>query len=126
MIIDCHGHYTTVPAVVGSWRESQVAAVSNDPGFVGEKGTIDVSDDEIRESIADAQLKQQKARGIDLTLFSPRASWMGHHVGNIHTSKFWSQHQNELIRRVCDLFPDSFAPVCQLPQTPGEPIDEAV
>ncbi|MGD2042696.1 MAG: amidohydrolase family protein, partial [Acidimicrobiia bacterium] len=42
------------------------------------------------------------------------------------TSKFWSQHQNELIRRVCDLFPDSFAPVCQLPQTPGEPIDEAV
>ncbi len=126
MIIDCHGHYTTAPPAVAVWRDSQVAAVEADPTHVGEKGTIEVSDDEIRESIANAQLHQQMARGIDLTLFSPRASWMGHHVGNIATSKFWSQHQNELIRRVCDLFPDNFAPVCQLPQSPGAPIDEAI
>jgi 4-oxalmesaconate hydratase len=51
---------------------------------------------------------------------------MAHHVGNQHTSKFWSQHQNELIRRVCDLYPENFAPVCQLPQSPGAPIDESV
>lgn len=58
MIIECHGHYRTAPAAVGSWRESQVASVSADPAFVGAKGEIDVSDDEIRESISEAQLRQ--------------------------------------------------------------------
>ena len=119
MIIDCHGHYTTTPPGVGAWREAQVAAVDRDPAHVGEKGTLVVSDDELRASLEDAQLKFQRERGADLTIFSPRASWMGHHVGNEHTSLFWSQHQNELIRRVCDLYPANFAPVCQLPQSPG-------
>lgn len=125
-VIDCHGHYTTLPAGVGAWREEQVAAVTADPDHVGAKGSIDVTDDEIRESLEGAQLQLQRERGTDMTLFSPRASWMAHHVGNVHTSRFWSQHQNELIRRVCDLYPDRFAPVCQLPQSPGAPIDEAV
>ena len=126
MIIDCHGHYTTTPPAVGAWRDSQVAAVTADPTAVGEKGTIVVSDDEIRESLEGAQLRLQRERGADLTIFSPRASWMGHHVGNQHTSRFWSEHQNELIRRVCDLYPENFAPVCQLPQSPGAPIDASV
>jgi len=123
VIIDCHGHYTTTPPAVGEWREAQKAAVASDPGHVGTKGEIAVSDDEIRESLEGAQLAFQRERGTDLTIFSPRASWMGHHIGNEHTSKFWSQHQNELIRRVCDLYPDNFAPVAQLPQSPGAPVD---
>ena len=56
-------------------------------------------------------------------MFSPRASAMGHHLGNVHTSTHWTEHCNELIRRVCDLYPANFAPVCQLPQSPGAPID---
>ncbi len=126
MIIDCHGHYTTTPPGVGAWREEQKAAVAVDPAFVGHKGEIQVGDDEIRASLEGAQLALQRARGIDLTIFSPRASWMGHHIGNEHTSKFWTQHQNELIRRVCDLYPANFAPACQLPQSPGAPIDGSV
>jgi len=126
VIIDCHGHYTTLPPAVGEWRDAQVAAVERDPDHVGEKGTIDVSDDQIRESVEGAQLKLQRERGADLTIFSPRASWMGHHIGNEHTSQHWSQHQNELIRRVCDLYPSNFAPVCQLPQSPGAGLDAAV
>lgn len=126
MIIDCHGHYTTTPPAVGEWRANQVDAVTADPEFVGTKGEIGVTNDEIRESIENAQLRFQAERGTDLTIFSPRASWMAHHVGNAHTSLFWSQHQNNLIRRVCDLFPENFAPVCQLPQSPGEPIDSSV
>lgn len=126
MIIDCHGHYTTTPAPVGGWREAQKAAVAADPAFVGEKGAIAVSDDDIRESVEGAQLALQRARGTDLTIFSPRASWMGHHIGNEHTSRFWTEHQNELIRRVCDLYPHNFAPVCQLPQSPGAPIEASV
>ena len=98
----------------------------HDPGHVGELGSIDISDDELRESLEPNQLRLQRERGIDLTIFSPRASWMGHHIGNQHTSTHWSQHCNELIRRICDLYPSNFAPACQLPQSPGSPIDAAV
>ncbi len=100
--------------------------VAADPSHVGQKGTLAISDDEIRASLDEAQVRLQDERGIDLTLFSPRASWMGHHLGNIHTSTFWAQHCNELIRRVCDLYPGRFAPVCQLPQSPGAAIGPAV
>lgn len=126
MIIDCHGHYTTTPPEVENWRRDQVASVRADPEFVGSKGTIEVSDDEIRESLENAQLKLQRERGTDLTIFSPRASWMAHHIGNRHTSRFWTEHQNELIRRVCDLYPQNFAPVAQLPQSPGAPIGQSI
>ena len=126
MIIDCHGHYTTTPPGVEEWRNEQTDSVAADPDFVGSKGSIDVSDDEIRESLETAQLQFQRDRGTDLTIFSPRASWMAHHVGNQHTSRFWSEHQNELIRRVCDLYPENFAPVAQLPQSPGANISQSV
>ena len=126
MIIDCHGHYTTTPPGVGEWREAQKAAVSADPDHVGGPGQMRVTDDEITASIEQNQLRLQQERGADLTIFSPRASWMAHHIGNEHTSKFWSQHQNNLIRRVCDLFPNNFAPVCQLPQSPGVSLDNSV
>ena len=126
MIIDCHGHYTTAPPQLGQYREAQKAALRDDPGHVGEKGTIDISDDELRDSLERNQLRLQRDRGLDLTLFSPRASWMEHHVGNEHTSRFWSEHCNDLIRRICDLYPDNFAPVCQLPQSPGASVEASV
>ena len=91
MIIDCHGHYTTAPPQLGEYRDAQKAALRDDPGHVGEKGTIDITDDELRDSLERNQLRLQRERGLDLTLFSPRASWMEHHVGNEHTSRFWSR-----------------------------------
>jgi 4-oxalmesaconate hydratase len=44
---------------------------------------------------------------------------MGHHIGNAATSALWSDICNELIHRVCTLFPKNFVGVCQLPQSPG-------
>jgi 4-oxalmesaconate hydratase len=126
VIIDCHGHYTTAPPQLGEYRERQREAVTADRDHVGDKGELRISDDGIRASLEGAQLRLQRERGTDLTLFSPRASWMGHHLGNINTSRFWTEHCNELIRRVCDLYPDNFAPVCQLPQSPGAPVGPAV
>ncbi len=126
MIIDSHGHYTTAPAPLNDYRDAQKAALEADPTHVGEKGVVTISDDAIRESLEGAQLKLQRERGTDLTIFSPRASAMGHHLGNIHTSRFWTEHCNELVRRVCDLYPANFAPVCQLPQSPGAPIEPSV
>jgi 4-oxalmesaconate hydratase len=116
MIIDIHGHYTTCPPGVEAYRGSQISQMGNPT-----KGKMNVTDDEIRQSIETGQLKQQRERGTDLTVFSPRASAMGHHFGNELISRYWSEHNNDLIYRVCQMFPDNFAPVCMLPQSPGVP-----
>jgi 4-oxalmesaconate hydratase len=86
------------------------------------RGTVDISDDEIRESLEKAQLRFQRERGTDVTIFSPRASAMAHHIGDATTSLHWSQHCNDLIHRVCTLYPENFVGVGQLPQSPGVPV----
>ena len=118
MIIDCHGHYTTAPKALEAWRKQQIADLEN-PQRVAAKGTLRISDDEIRESLEGAQLRIQRERGTDLTIFSPRAMGMSHHIGNETTSRHWSEHCNDLIHRVCKLYPANFVGVCQLPQSPG-------
>jgi 4-oxalmesaconate hydratase len=118
MIIDCHGHYTTAPKPLQDYRDKQTAGLK-DPSYVPGKGTLNITDDQIRESLENAQLKFQRERGSDVTIFSPRASVMGHHIGNETTSRHWTEHCNDLIYRVCSLYPENFVPVCQLPQSPG-------
>ena len=118
MIIDCHGHYTTAPRALQVYRDAQIAGLKNRSN-VQSKGVVAISDDEIRESLENAQLKLQRERGTDITIFSPRASAMAHHLGDATTSLYWSQHCNDLIARVCALYPDNFIGVCQLPQSPG-------
>jgi 4-oxalmesaconate hydratase len=118
MIIDCHGHFTTVPASFRDWRARQVAA-ANDPANAPSRDGAFVTDDQIREAIGNGQLKLQRERGSDLTLFSPIAGLMSHHLGNERTSLEWAEISNDLVYRVTELFPENFAPVCQLPQSPG-------
>lgn len=126
MIIDCHGHYTTAPQALGDYREQQRQDLLADSHFKHEKGLINISDDQLKESLENAQLRLQRERGTDLTIFSPRASWMGHHEGNESTSKYWSEHCNELIHRITQLYPENFAGGCQLPQTPGVGLQSSV
>jgi 4-oxalmesaconate hydratase len=126
MIIDCHGHYTTAPAQLGLYRENQIRELASDPLYQHQKGIINISDDQLRESLEGAQLKLQRERGTDLTILSPRASWMGHHVGNEYTNKYWSEHCNELIYRITELYPSNFAGACQLPQTLGKNLVNAI
>jgi 4-oxalmesaconate hydratase len=118
MIIDCHGHYTTAPKALQDYRDAQIAALK-DPAQPPYNGKIDISDDQIRESLEGAQLKLQRERGTDVTIFSPRASAMAHHIGDVRTSLNWSRRCNDLIHRVCTLYPSNFVGVCQLPQSPG-------
>jgi 4-oxalmesaconate hydratase len=73
----------------------------------------------LRETIEKGQLRIQQARGSDLTIFSPRAAGMAHHVGDQKTSEDWSRVCNDLIYRVSEMFPKNFIGVCQLPQSPG-------
>ena len=124
MIIDCHGHYTTAPAAHQKFRDAQIAGLEDPTAPAARPGAI--SDDEIRDSIEKNQLRLQSERGADLTLFSPRASAMGHHLGNEAVSSAWTRVNNDLIKRVVDLYPGNFAGVCQLPQSPGVPIANSV
>ncbi|MCT7376687.1 amidohydrolase family protein [Chelativorans salis] len=125
MIIDCHGHYTTAPGQLVAWRNTQIDAKGDRSRIAEPDGPV-ISDDEIRESLLGAQIRTQRERGIDLTLFSPRAAAMGQHIGDEAMSRHWSRICNDLIRRICDLFPDHFAPVCQLPQSPGRKPERVV
>jgi len=123
LVIDCHGHYTTAPAAHNDWRDAQKAAFKSGgtaPPYPA------ISDDEIRETIEQNQLRLIRERGADMTIFSPRASAMAHHVGDAAVSDAWSRANNDLIRRVVDLFPETFVGVCMLPQSPDTDLATSV
>jgi 4-oxalmesaconate hydratase len=115
LIIDCHGHYTTAPAPHNEWREAQKKAFKDGvppPAYPA------IPDDMIRETIEANQLKLLKERGADMTIFSPRASAMAPHVGDESVARLWAEKCNNLIKRVIDLYPETFIGVCMLPQSP--------
>ena len=118
MIIDCHGHYTTAPKALEEWRNQQIANL-NTPSLGPKVSELKISDDELRESIEVNQLAKMKERGIDLTIFSPRASFMAHHIGDFNTSATWASICNELCYRISQLFPGEFIGAAMLPQSPG-------
>ena len=120
MIIDCHGHYTTAPRRLEAFRARQ-AALRGDGAALRALELPTFDDDELRDSVVNGQLRIQQSRGVDLTLFSPRAAGMSHHLGDGETNAVWSRLCNDLIHRLCTMLPRHYAPVCQLPQAPGEP-----
>jgi 4-oxalmesaconate hydratase len=124
LIIDCHGHYTTAPEPHQAFRKAQLARFANPK--LPPVPPARISDEQIRETIESNQLRLQKDRGADMTLFSPRASAMAHHEGDGRVSMEWSRACNDLIKRVVDLYPENFAGGCMLPQSPGVPITESI
>ena len=84
MVIDCHGHYTTAPRQLEVFRQNQIAGWK-DASRAAPGASLDIGDEEIRESLQ-LQRKFQRERGTDLTIFSPRAIGMGHHIGNAAVS----------------------------------------
>lgn len=118
MIVDCHGHYTTVPQAHRDFRAAQLR---------GERPAYpEIADDEIRETIERNQLRVMGERGGDLTILSPQASAMEHHVPDPELAVEWARRCNDLVCRVTELFPGRFAGVCQLPQTPAGNLDACV
>jgi 4-oxalmesaconate hydratase len=117
VIIDCHGHYTTAPPALREFRRRLLEPGADLTAL--DAAGVAISDDAIRDSLESAQLRLQRERGTDLTIFSPQASGMAHHEGGAAVGAAWSRQCNDLIARVCQLYPSNFAPVCQLPQSPG-------
>ncbi len=118
MIIDVHGHYTTAPKALEAWRKQQIAGIQ-DPARKPRRADLQISDTDLRETIEANQLHYMRERGSDLTVFSPRASFMAHHIGDFGVSEEWAAICNELCFRVSQLFPDHFIPAAMLPQSPG-------
>lgn len=50
LVIDCHGHYTTAPKALETWRNAQVAGIQN-PAAMPRPADLRITDDELRESI---------------------------------------------------------------------------
>ncbi|MBW3619278.1 MAG: amidohydrolase [Actinobacteria bacterium] len=124
MIIDCHGHNTRTPPPHEVFRDAQLAWLHDPEGRPPAPAAI--SDEQIRDSIETNQLRVLRERGGDLMLFSPKASGMEHHVPDRAIARDWARACNDLVGRVVELFPQHFAGVCQLPQTPGGGLDDVV
>jgi len=121
MVIDAHGHYTTVPSGLRVFRALQISNMGRPT-----KGALAISDDEIRASLEKGQIRLLDERGIDVMLFSPMASAMGHHFGSALISRHWTEVNNDLVHRACKLFPTRLVAVCSLPQSPGVGLKECV
>jgi len=111
MIIDSHGHFTTVPDSHTQFRAAQRASEPA-PKYRAP------SDDAVRKAIEANQLRVMRERGGDVMVFSPQASAMEHHLTGVDMARVWAQVCNDLIHQVTRLYPEHFAGVCQLPQTP--------
>ena len=108
-----------------AYRAEQIAALKS-TGSAASVVAPHITDDEIHAAIHDNQLKVMKERGIDLTLFSPRALGMDHQFGDEATNVTWAVYCNDLVHRACQMFPDHFVGVCQLPQVAGQKPGSAV
>jgi 4-oxalmesaconate hydratase len=114
-VIDIHGHYTTAPGQLQAFRDAQLAALASG----GPAHTMaPISDDELRESVEKNQLRVLNERGGGVMILSPKASGMGHHVPDAEAATAWARASNDLVHRIAELYPTTFAPVAQLPQTP--------
>ena len=117
MIIDIHGHYTTAPGELQAFRDAQLARISDPSAPAPELATI--SDEQLRDSVERNQLTVLRERGGDVMLFSPKASGMEHHVTDPGVAADWARASNDLCHRLSELYPETFIPGAQLPQTPG-------
>lgn len=114
VIIETHAHFTTAPQALDAYRGRQLSQ-RNRPV----KGRpLKISDQQLADSLQ-GHLDRMSRDNIDRMIFSPRASGMSHEVGDFKMSLYWAQTNNDLIARVCQMFPDKFIGGAQLPQSPG-------
>ena len=103
MIIDCHGHYTTSPRQHEAWRTEQIAAHGE-----GRLAPPRPRSATTRSAPASWTASSSCSRSAAPTSRSSRRAraGMGHHLGDAATSAALDRaHCNELIHRVCTLFP---------------------
>jgi predicted TIM-barrel fold metal-dependent hydrolase len=126
MIIDIHGH---VSAPMQLWAYK--ANILSHRGAHGRR-QVNVSDEEIRaaankpENWPKGHLDYLKAHGTDLQLISPRPFQLMQSEKPSKLVHWFAEECNNIIYRQMKLFPNTFIGICALPQTAGDPIENAL
>jgi len=109
-VIDSHGHMSTPP----EFRAFAYNMVS----LRSPLGKL-VMSAELQQPALDRHLRMLDLRDIDVQMISPRPVAMMHWERPylVHS---WTETTNEVIHQQCELYPDRFVGVAQLPQTPFE------
>lgn len=106
-VIDVHGHHST-PAQFRAYAYNLIALRAPSGGG------LQIPEKAMEEAQA-RHLGMMDERGIDVQFISPRPVAMMHWEMP-HVVEHWTRTTNDVIRQTCDMHPDRFAGVAQLPQ----------
>ena len=126
MIIDVHGH-VSAPTELWAYKANLLSA----RGAHG-RGGVHVSDDEIRaaanrkENWAKGHLDYLRDHGTDVQLISPRPFQLMQSEKPARLVHWFTEECNNIIHRQMKLFRGKWIGVCALPQTAGDPIQNAI
>jgi predicted TIM-barrel fold metal-dependent hydrolase len=119
MIIDIHGH-VSAPDALYAYK----ANVLSHRGAHG-RGRVAATDDQLRAAVETpggvfgiSHLEHLDTAGIDLQLISPRPFTMMHSEEPARIVQWFIEETNNVIHRVCGLYPERFRGMAGLPQSP--------
>lgn len=120
MRIDVHGH-VSAPEGLYAYKSSLLAH----RGAHG-RGGVKLSDDQLRAANEQgggsfgpkSHLQLLDEAGVDLQLISPRPFQMMHSESPATLVQWWTEEVNNVIHRVCTLYPTRFKGIAGLPQSP--------
>lgn len=125
MIIDVHGH-VSAPDALYAYK----ANVLSHRGAHG-RGRVVASDDQLRAAVEApggvfgiSHLEHLDTAGIDLQLISPRPYTMMHSEEPAKIVQWFIEETNNIIHRVCGLYPERFRGMAGLPQSPSTGPDQ--
>jgi OH-DDVA meta-cleavage compound hydrolase len=122
-VIDCHGH-VSAPAELWAYKATLLAH----RGSHG-RGGVKVTDEQLIASAHKVEMapcghiEMLERNGTNLQLISPRPFQMMHSQKPGRLVHWFTEEVNTIIHRQCGLFPDTFVPICGLPQVAGEAIE---
>ena len=82
LIIDCHGHYTTAPKALETWRNQQIAGIK-DPTLMPKVSDLKISDDELLARDSFPARCHIDFHGCHPCFFKTLATSAGRYVGGL-------------------------------------------
>lgn len=125
-IIDCHAHMA-VPTQLPAYK----AGLLSHRGAHG-RGKVGASDADIQAAFDRVEMAPYghieclDRAGVDMQVLSPRPYQMMHSEKPAKLVHWYMEEVNDLIHRQCAMHPDRFVPMAGLPQTAGDPIENAL
>ncbi|WP_346893255.1 amidohydrolase family protein [uncultured Roseibium sp.] len=125
-IIDCHAHMA-VPTQLPAYK----AGLLSHRGAHG-RGKVGATDDDIQAAFDRVEMAPMghlaclDTAGVDMQVLSPRPYQMMHSEKPAKLVHWYIEEVNDLIARQCAMYPDRFVPMAGLPQTAGDPIENAL